>query len=222
MTITALAAAGVLAVGFVWLQRVSAAPMVPLGIVADRTRRTAMAGMLLVGAVMAGFVYFVSLYLQQVLGFSPLTTGVALVPATAVVVITSTTITRRLLARTTLKATLLIALASLGLGQLWLAHISAHSSYAGAVLPGLVLSAFGMGLGLPSMSIAITSGVRSNDQGLAGALFTTCQRTGSAVGLDVLATIAAAHTAHASGSLVAATNSPFTSRPESSVPRLCS
>jgi EmrB/QacA subfamily drug resistance transporter len=203
VTIVALAAACALAVVFIWSQRVSAAPMVPLAIVADPGRRSAMTAMLLVGAVLAGYVYFVSLYLQRVLGFDPLTTGLALVPATVAVVITSTLITRRVLARITLKATLLISLASLGLGQLWLAQISAHTSYAAVVLPGLVLTAFGIGLGLPTISIAITSGVPDRDQGLAGAIFTTCQQTGAAVGLAVLATVAAARTTNASGSLVA-------------------
>jgi MFS family permease len=71
------------------------------------------------------------------------------------------------------------------------------------VLPGLLLIALGIGLALPAASIAITSGVQASDQGLAGALFTTSQQTGAAVGLAVLATAAAARTAQASGSLVA-------------------
>ena len=71
------------------------------------------------------------------------------------------------------------------------------------MLPGLILTALGIGLALPTASIAITSGVQSRDQGLAGALFTTSQQTGAAVGLAILATVAAARTAHASGSLVA-------------------
>jgi hypothetical protein len=72
-----------------------------------------------------------------------------------------------------------------------------------AVLPGLLLTSVGMGLALPTASIAITAGVQGRDQGLAGALFTTGQQTGAAVGLAVLATLAAARTAHAAGSLVA-------------------
>jgi Na+-transporting methylmalonyl-CoA/oxaloacetate decarboxylase gamma subunit len=67
------------------------------------------------------------------------------------------------------------------------------------VLPGLILTALGIGLALPSASVAITSGVQAADQGLAGALFTTSQQTGAAVGLAVPATAAAARTAHAAG-----------------------
>jgi hypothetical protein len=91
----------------------------------------------------------------------------------------------------------------MAIGQIWLAHISASAGYATIVLPGLLLTAVGIGLGLPTASIAITTGVEGRDQGLVGALFTTSQQTGAAVGLAVLATAAAARTAHAGGSLVA-------------------
>jgi MFS family permease len=91
----------------------------------------------------------------------------------------------------------------MGAGQLWLAQITAGASYPAAVLPGLVLTAAGVGLALPTASIAITSGVQASDQGLAGALFTTSQQTGAAVGLAILATTAAAAATDGhSGSLV--------------------
>jgi MFS family permease len=159
--------------------------------------------MLLIGAVLAGYVYFVSLYLQRVQGFSPLATGLALIPSTATVVLTSTLGTRRLLTRFTIKQVLLAGLVAMGAGQLWLAQISPGASYATAVLPGLVLTALGIGLALPAASIAITSGVQPRDQGLAGALFTSGQQVGAAIGLAILATAAAARTAHAAGSLTA-------------------
>ena len=159
--------------------------------------------MLLIGAVLAGYVYFTSLYLQKVEGFSPLQTGLALVPSTITVVLVSTMLTRRLLTKFAKKQVLLAGLAAMAGGQLWLAQIHAGASYAGAVLPGLLLTAIGIGLALPTASIAITSGVQGRDQGLAGALFTAGQQTGAAIGLAVLATVAAARTEHAAGSLVA-------------------
>ena len=91
----------------------------------------------------------------------------------------------------------------MAVGQLLFSQISPGASYVTAVLPGLLLTALGIGLALPTASIAITAGVKSSDQGLAGALFTASQQTGAAVGLAVLATVAAARTAQASGSLVA-------------------
>jgi EmrB/QacA subfamily drug resistance transporter len=202
VTIVALALAVVLGAGFVFAERRSAAPMLPLSILAAPARRAAIAAMLLIGAILAGYVYFASLYLQKVLGFSPVATGLALVPSTVTVVLVSTLGTRRLLARFSIKAVLLAGLACMGAGQLWLAQITAGASYPAAVLPGLVLTAAGIGLALPTASIAITSGVQASDQGLAGALFTTSQQTGAAVGLAILATAAAAATAAHGGSLV--------------------
>ena len=188
---------------FVWTERAVASPMLPLSIFSVPARRAAVAAMLLIGAVLAGYVYFISLYLQKVLGFSPVLTGLALVPSTLTVVTVSTLATRRLLARFSVKQVLLAGLVAMAGGQLWLAQVTAGAGYAAAVLPGLLLTALGIALALPTASIAITSGVHGKDQGLAGALFTTSQQTGAAVGLAVLATVAAARTASAHGSLVA-------------------
>jgi predicted MFS family arabinose efflux permease len=157
------------------------------------------AAMLMIGAILAGYVYFVSLFLQKVQGLSPLETGLALVPSTITVVLTSTLATRRLLARLAIKYVLLIGLGCMAAGQLWLSQVTPGSSYGIAVLPGLLFTSLGIGFALPTASIAITSGVQGRDQGLAGALFTTSQQTGAAVGLAILATVAAARTAHATG-----------------------
>jgi EmrB/QacA subfamily drug resistance transporter len=202
-TVVALIAAVLLAVGFVRVQLTASAPMLPLTIFSSPPRRAAVAAMLMIGAVLAGYVYFVSLFLQRVQHFSPLLTGVALVPSTVTVVAMSTLGTRRLLAWLPAWKVLLAGLTCLAAGQLWLSQVSARPSYPTVVLPGLILTSLGIGLALPTAAIAITSGVRREDQGLAGALFTTSQQVGAAVGLAVLATAAAARTAHAAGSLVA-------------------
>jgi EmrB/QacA subfamily drug resistance transporter len=199
--IAALVLAVLLAAGFVRAEQTAAAPMLPLPIIAAPARRAAVAAMLMIGAILAGYVYFVSLYLQRAEGFSPVQTGLALVPSTVTVVLTTTLGTRRLIARLGIKHVLLIGLAAMAAGQLWLAQVSPGASYVTTVLPGLILTALGIGLALPAASIAITSGVRGRDQGLAGALFTTSQQTGAAVGLAILATAAAARTAHAASSL---------------------
>jgi EmrB/QacA subfamily drug resistance transporter len=202
-TIAALAAAVVLGACFIAIERRAAAPMLPLGIFAAPTRRAAAAAMLLTGAIVAAYVYFISLYLQRVLGFSPVATGLSLVPSTATLVLTTTFGTRRLLQRFGVKATLLAGLALTAAGQFWLAQIAAGGSYVVNVLPGLVLTALGVGCVFPTASVAITSGVEQRDQGLAGGLFTTCQQVGAATGLATLATVAAARTVHADGSLAA-------------------
>jgi EmrB/QacA subfamily drug resistance transporter len=201
-TIAALALAVLLTTGFVFAEQRSAAPMLPLSILAESARRAAIATMLMIGAILAGYVYFTSLYLQKVLAFSPVETGLALVPSTVTVVLVSTLATRRLLTRFGVKAVLLAGLASMAAGQLWLTQITTGASYPTAVLPGLILTAAGVGLAMPTASIAITSGVQHSQQGLAGALFTTSQQTGAAVGLAILATAAAATTDGHGGSLV--------------------
>jgi MFS family permease len=203
-TIAALVAALLLAAAFTWVEATAPAPMLPLAIFSAPARRAAVAAMVLVGAVLAGYVYFISLFLQKVLHFSPLLTGAALLPSTVTVVAMSTLGTRRLLTRKLPAWQILLAgLACLTGGQLWLSQVSGTATYPAVVLPGLILTSMGIGLALPTAAIAITSGIRREDQGLAGALFTTSQQTGAAVGLAVLATAAATRTAHAAGSLVA-------------------
>ncbi len=206
VSLAALAAAVALAVLFIHTERTVAAPMLPPSLLSGptaRTRRAAVGVMLLIGAVLAGYVYFVSLYLQRVHHFTPLQAGLGLVPATVTVVLTSTLGTRALLSRFSVRQVLLAGLACMTAGQLWLSQVTAGSGYATSVLPGVVLTALSIGLTLPTASIAITSGVHGRDQGIAGAMFTTGQQTGAAVGLAILATAAAARTAHASGDLVA-------------------
>ncbi len=154
------------------------------------------------GAGLAAYIYFTSLYMQSVLGESALLAGLSLIPATATVILTSTFATRRLLDRLGVKRMLLIGLASMGLGQVWLSFMRSGGSYVVNVLPGLLLTAWGIALALPAASIGATTGVDRREQGLAGGLLTTGQQVGTAVGLALLATIAAAHTGQ-TGSLAA-------------------
>jgi EmrB/QacA subfamily drug resistance transporter len=202
LTLAALILAVVLGVAFVVVQRRSRAPMVPLSVLADPTRRIALIVMLIMGAVVAGYVYFTSLYLQKVLHFSAILTGLALIPATATVMVVSILLTRRLLARFGTRSLLLAGLLSVGAGQLWLSQIDVSGTYAVNVLGGLLFTAFGMGLVFPTASVAVTAGMAPSERGLAGGLFATAQQVGQAVGLAALATIAAARTVNAHGSLV--------------------
>jgi EmrB/QacA subfamily drug resistance transporter len=203
-SVAALVAAVVLALAFIYSERKLPAPMIPPSLLAAPARRAAVAAMLLMGAILAGYVYFLSLYLQKVHHFSPVQTGLGLLPATLTVVLMSTLVTRRLLTRFGARPVLLGGLVIMTAGQLWLAFmITRQSGYADGVLPGLLLTAVSIGLSLPAASVAITSGVHGRDQGIAGAMFTTGQQVGAAVGLAVLATAAAARTAAAAGDVVA-------------------
>ena len=202
-TVLALGAAVLLALVFVLVERTTTAPMVPFSYFSSSTHRAAVGAMLLMGAVLAAYVYFTSLYMQRVLGESALLAGLSLIPSTATVILTSTFATRRLLDRLGVRRMLLIGLASMGVGQVWLSFMTSGGSYVVNVLPGLLLTAWGVALALPTASIGATTGVDRREQGLAGGLLTTGQQMGSAVGLALLATIAAARTEQTHGSLAA-------------------
>jgi MFS family permease len=191
------------ATAFVVAERVVAVPMLPSGLFADRPRRAALAVVLTMGAVLAGYLYFITLYLQNVLHYSAVLTGVALVPATVTVMVVSTLMTRRLLPRLGVKRMLLLGLCSVGLGQLWLSQITTGASYLVGVLPGLLLTAFGIGIAYPTASVVVTSGVETRQQGVAGGLYVAAQQIGIASGLAALATVAAARTNSAGGAAVA-------------------
>lgn len=208
-TLAALTLAVLLGVSFVVVQKRGKAPMVPLAVLADPARRAALSAILLLGAVVAGYVYFTSLYLQDVLHFSPLQAGLAFIPATGTVMLTSTQLTRRVLPRFGVRKILLAGLATSGLGQVWLFTISAAGSYQLNVLGGIMITAFGMGLAFPTASVAVTSGVGPGERGLAGGLFVTAQQVGQAIGLAALATIAAAQTNAHHGSLVSGYKASF-------------
>jgi len=188
----------VLAVAFavvlVVVERRSADPMLPAALLRDPARAVTLAAVLVIGAVFAGYVYFISLYLQGVMGFSPVRTGLALVPATLSALIGATVISRRLMPRIGAHRLLLLALVLIGAGQFWLSHVRPHGYYPVDVLPGIVATASGLGLALPAASFSVTAGVEPHQRGIAGGLFVTAQQVGSAAGLAVLATIAASRT----------------------------
>ncbi|WP_261783860.1 MFS transporter [Curtobacterium sp. TC1] len=190
----ALVAAAVLAVAFVAVERRIADPMLPFSLLRGDGRPAALVAILVIGAVLAGYVYFVSMYLQHVLAFSALQTGLALVPATLTAFVVSTQVARRVLPRLGFRRQLLLALLLVGAGQLWLSQVTATGSYVVNVLAGILLTAAGMGLALPAASLALTAEAPPHQRGIAGALFASGQQVGSAIGIAVLATIAAAST----------------------------
>jgi len=208
-TVCALALAVALATAFVVVEKRVAEPMLPLSILADPARRAALTTLMLTGAVLVAYVYFVTLYLQGILGFSAVRAGVYLVPSTIAVLLSSALLARRLLTRFGTRVMLMIGLTSILLAQVWLSQLSATDSYLYRVFPALLLSGLGMGTAIPAASVAVTTGVAPGDQGLAGGLFVTAQQVGAAIGLAVLATIAAARTHATGGNVVAGYQASF-------------
>ena len=174
--------------------RVATAPLVPLGLLRAPALAGANLAMLCVGGSMFAMWYFVSLYLQGVLGESPLRAGLAFLPASLAVIVGAQAGARlvpRLGPRTVLRvAPLLIAA-----GLLWMSRVSADGSYATDILGPIVLAALGLGLSFPPGTYAATAGVAPANAGLASGLVNSTRQIGGAVGLAALATIAVHQTA---------------------------
>lgn len=203
LSLLSLGGSAVLLAGFVLVELSVAEPMVSFPFLAAPVRRTSALVMLLVGGVMTAYIYFIALYLQRVVGFSEAKAALALAPAPLTLVFTSTIVTRRLIARFGVKAVLLAGLVVMCGAQLWLSRLTASSDYVGHILPAVMTTAFSIGLIFPSVSIGMTSDARPRERGLAGGLVPTSQQVGAAIGLAILATIAAAATSRHGGSLIA-------------------
>lgn len=174
---------------FIWRQARSADPMMPLRLFAARSRAGSYGTMLFIGAGMFATFYFLTLYMQQVQGFSPVKTGLAYLPfsigmgaAAGISSKLSATVAPRLIAG----PGLLIA----ACGMLWLSTLKADSSYLTHLMPGMILTAFGLGLCFVPMTLGAVANVKDQDTGIAAALLNTSQQVGGALGLAVLTTIA--------------------------------
>jgi EmrB/QacA subfamily drug resistance transporter len=190
LTIAMLAAAAVLLVAFVAIQRVSSHPLLPLRIVLDRMRGGAYLAMGIAGAGMFGVFLFLTFYLQNTLGFSPIQSGLAFLPMSAAIIATATTATTRLVPRVGPKPLVLTGMTFAALAMAFFAQLQVDSTYALHILPGLVL--LGVGLGLvfaPTFSTA-TLGVSPADAGVASAMVNTSQQVGGSVGTALLSTLA--------------------------------
>ena len=198
----ALAAAVVLAAVFVVIERRGSDPMLP-GELVRGERAVVLAVNFIVGLVLAGYVYFISLYLQLVLGYSALMAGLALLPATSSAMLISVFVSGRLLRALGDRWQGVLSLVLLLIGQLWLSQARTDGTYLADVLTGIMFTSFGLGLALPAMSVAVTAGVAAHQRGVAGALYVAGQQIGGAVGVAVLVGISAASGPPSAGYAVA-------------------
>jgi EmrB/QacA subfamily drug resistance transporter len=199
VTIVALALSAILLSAFVLVESRASHPLLPLHIVRNRARGGAYASIALAGSGVFGVFLFLTFYLQQNLGFSPLKTGFAFLPMTAVIVVTSTTVQTKLLGRVGVKP-LVVGGMVLGIVAMVLfAQLKPGSGYASDVLPGLIVIGLGMGcVFAPAFSTA-TLGVSGNEAGVASAMVNTSQQVGGSVGTALLSTLfASAVTSYAS------------------------
>jgi EmrB/QacA subfamily drug resistance transporter len=183
---------------FVLIEARSSFALVPLRVFRNRSLTVADIAALLIGAGMFSMWFFVSLYLQNVLGFDALQAGFSFLPGSAAIII-GTMVATRLLHKVGPRPLLLVGplVAAVGLG--WLSLLPAHGSYGHDVVGPLVVLTFGMGLSMTPLAVAGTAGMPRHEAGLASGLINTSRQVGGAVGLAALSTIAAHTTRNHTG-----------------------
>ncbi|WP_329034053.1 MFS transporter [Streptomyces sp. NBC_00178] len=184
-----------LLVAFAWWQTRASAPLLPLRIVRDRNRGGSMIVMAMTTIGLFGAFLFLTYFLQNILGYSPLSAGLAFLPLSAGIIIGSTQISARLLPLVAPRLLLVPGLLLSAGGMYSLTFLDVDSTYAGHILPGTILLGFGLGLTfLPIISTA-TSGVPARDSGVTSATVNTAQQVGGSIGTSLLNTIATTVTA---------------------------
>jgi EmrB/QacA subfamily drug resistance transporter len=193
-TLGLMAAGLALLAAFVLIEgRIAKSPLMPLRIYASRTLTVSNLVMLLLGAAVFAMWFFVSLYLQQVLGYTPIQAGLAFLPMTFAIA-TFSTLAPRLVRRFGAKTLLVTGLLVGAAGLLLFTDIAVGGSYLGNVLAPSVLTAAGMGIAFVPVTISAVAGVAPQEAGLASGLVNTARMFGGALGLAILAAVATART----------------------------
>ncbi|HXA29040.1 MAG TPA: MFS transporter [Candidatus Angelobacter sp.] len=187
------AVAVALLAAFVAIESRYHAPLIRLGIFRVRTLLSANLALLLVVGGMYALFFFSTLYVQQILGFSPLKAGVAFLPVT-VGIGAGSGLAQGFIRRTNPRTVTITGLCIAAAGMLLTTRITADGSYLTQMLPGLVVMSIGMGLTFVPLTVIATSGIDKDDAGLASGVFNTSQQVGGALGLAILATVAADRT----------------------------
>jgi EmrB/QacA subfamily drug resistance transporter len=190
-----LLVAGVLLLAaFVWWQSRAGSPLLPLRLVKDRVRAGSLATMGLATIGMFGVFLFLTYYLQVVLGYPPVRTGLAFVPISAGIVIGATQIAARLLPRTAPRVLMSSGMVLAAVGMVLLSRLTVHAQYVPHVLPALLLLGVGMGLTFMPVYATATAGVPAQDAGVASAVLNTVQQMGASLGTVLLNTVATSAT----------------------------
>ncbi|HXX88919.1 MAG TPA: MFS transporter [Acidimicrobiales bacterium] len=188
-TVAALVAGGVLLVVFVLLEARTREALMPLHLFRSRSRSTAYAIMLAIGTAMFSMFFFLTLFMQDVLGFGPLKAGVAYLPFALTIVVTAG-ITSQVVGRVGTKVPLMLGTALGASGLFWFSQATSQSTYLGGLLGPMLVTAAGMALCFVPLTLSAVAGVRRHEQGIASALLNSGQQVGGSLGLAVLGTIA--------------------------------
>ncbi|MFJ6608752.1 MFS transporter [Streptomyces sp. NPDC091289] len=187
LTLGSFAAAVLLLTVFITVERGSKQPITPLWMFRDRNRAGTYAMMLSLAAAMFGMFFFLTLFVQNVLDFSPLRAGLAFLPVSAVIAV-SAGLASQLLPRWGPKPFMVVGalLAAVGLG--WLTLTDVHSSYLGSILGPMLVFGFGMGMQFVSLTLMAVSGVAPKEAGAASGILNATQQVGGSLGLSILVT----------------------------------
>ena len=188
-SLTFFAIAIIALVGFVINESRAKHPLVPLRIFRIRNLAGADSLMLCMTAGLFSVFFFTTLYLQEILGYTPIKTGVSFLVVPFAIAIAATNVPR-LVKRIGYKPILMVAPLIVSSGLFWLSHLPVNGTFWGNIAPGMILLGFGMGATFVSVTIAATSGVPSHESGLASGILNTSQQIGGALGLAVLTGIA--------------------------------
>ncbi|MGW0330278.1 MFS transporter [Streptomyces sp. NPDC003011] len=194
MTVGLFVASAVLLAAFVFTESKVKAPLLPLRVLTERNRGGVYLSLGLAIIAMFGLFLFLTYYLQIVKGYTPVKTGLAFLPMIGGMMVGSTQIGTRLMTRVPPRLLMAPGFLVAAAGMLFLTQLEIGSSYAGVILPGMVLLGLGMGTAfMPAMSLS-TQGVEPRDSGVASAMVNTSQQVGGAIGTALLNTIAASAT----------------------------
>jgi MFS family permease len=194
-TVGFLAASAALLAAFIAIERRSSSPLVPFRIFRLRTLTGANVIGVLTGASLFSMFFFISLYMQQVLGYSPIHAGLSYLPL-ALSIIVSAGIASTLVTRVGFKPVMATGMALIAAGLAWFSQVSVGGGFLTDILGPSLLAAVGLGFVFVPQTIAAVSGVEERDSGLASGLINTSQQVGGALGLAVLSTIANSRTDH--------------------------
>jgi len=191
LTLAMLGGGVVLLAVFAWLQARVTNPLLPLRVVLDRDRGGSYLAVAIAGAGIFGVFLFLTYYLQQTLGYSPITTGLAFLPMVGAIMVTAILTTAKVLPRTGARPLVSTGMALAAVAMALLTGIGVDTAYASHVLPSLLITGVGFGLIMaPAMSTA-TLGVDPGDAGVASAMVNTGQQVGGSIGTALLSTLAA-------------------------------
>jgi len=193
VTLTSLGLAAVLLVVFVAIESRSQHALMPFNIFARRNRDGAYLLSLVIGVSVFGVFFFLTQFVQNILGFSPLVAGIAFLPMTATIIVTAQVVSR-LVGRFGPRPFITIGPLLVAAGLFWLAQINANTSYVGGLLGPMLLLAVGLGNIFVPLTLMAVAGAGPQESGLASALLNVGQQIGGSIGIALLGTIAATTT----------------------------